>query len=98
MTLRAPAIAIGFVIGMGVAIGTGFAISLATAAPQAKALPPGDCSASTIATVAEAIARLPDNKQKKAASEEIGLASEAMAQGRTDDCKDHLLKATPPRK
>lgn len=61
---------------------------------QTQQLQTRDCNASNIAFVAEAIAKMPENKQKKTASDEIGLASEALAQGKNDDCKDHLLKAT----
>jgi hypothetical protein len=61
---------------------------------QAQQLQTRDCNASNIAFVAEAIAKMPDGKQKKTASDEIGFASEAMAQGKDDECKDHLLKAT----
>ena len=65
------------------------------AAAEAQQLQARECNASNIAFVAEAIGKMPDSsKQKKTASDEIGAASEAMAQGKTDECKDHLLKAT----
>jgi hypothetical protein len=62
---------------------------------DAQQLQTRECNASNIAFVAEAITKMPDSsKQKKTASDEIGLASEAMTQGKDDECKDHLLKAT----
>ena len=63
-------------------------------AAQAQQLQARDCSASNIAFVAEAIAKMPDGKQKKTASDEISAASEKLATGKTDECKDHLLKAS----
>jgi hypothetical protein len=70
------------------------ALALSSAA-YGQQLQTRECNASNIAFVAEAIAKMPDtSKQKKTASDEIGAASEAMAQGKTDECKDHLLKAT----
>ena len=79
--MKISAIAIGVVL-------------LWAAAAQTQQLQTRDCNASNIAFVAEAIAKMPENKQKKTASDEIGLASEALAQGKDDDCMDHLLKAT----
>lgn len=69
------------------------AISGLTAA-QAQQLQSRECNASNIAFVAEAISKMPDGKLKKTASDEIGAASEKMALGKTDECKDHLLKAS----
>jgi hypothetical protein len=76
-----------------IGIAFGIALTIITAA-QAQSLPKRDCNASNIAAVAEAIAKMPDNKQKKIASDEIGAASEAMAQNDIGACKDHLLKAS----
>lgn len=76
---------------LGIAIG--IALTSATAVP-AQQLQTRECNASNIAFVAEAIAKMPETKQKKAASDEIGFASEAMAEGKNDSCKDHLMKAT----
>jgi hypothetical protein len=67
---------------------------MTTVAAQAQLLQTRECNASNIALVAEAIAKMAEGKQKKTASDEIGLASEAMAEGKDDECKDHLLKAT----
>jgi hypothetical protein len=67
---------------------------MTTVAAQAQQLQTRECNASNIAFVAEAIAKMAEGKQKKTASDEIGLASEAMAEGKDDECKDHLLKAT----
>lgn len=67
---------------------------LFTTAAGAQNLQTRECNASNIAFVAEAIEKMPDSKQKKTAAEEIGAASQAMAEGRNDECKDHLLKAT----
>jgi hypothetical protein len=61
---------------------------------HAQQLQARECNASNIAFVAEAIAKMPDGKQKKTASDEISLASEKLAMGQTDECKDHLLKAS----
>ncbi len=61
---------------------------------QAQQLQARECNASNIAFVAEAIAKMPDGKQKQTASDEISAASEKMALGKTDECKDHLLKAS----
>lgn len=77
---------------LGLAIAIAALSSLPTV--QAQQLQARECNASNIAFVAEAIAKMPDGKQKTTASDEIGAASEALAQGKTDDCKDHLLKAS----
>jgi hypothetical protein len=61
---------------------------------RAQNLQTRDCTASNIAFVAEAIGKMVDGKQKQTAADEIGAASEAMAEGKIDACKDHLLKAT----
>ncbi|QUS38859.1 hypothetical protein RPMA_08475 [Tardiphaga alba] len=61
---------------------------------QAQQLQARECNASNIAFVAEAIAKMPEGKQKKTASDEISAASEKLATGQTDECKDHLLKAS----
>lgn len=61
---------------------------------QAQQLQARECNASNIAFVAEAIAKMPDGKPKQTASDEISAASEKMATGKTDECKDHLLKAS----
>lgn len=61
---------------------------------QAQQLQARECNASNIAFVAEAIAKMPDGKQKQTASDEVSAASEKMAMGKTDECKDHLLKAS----
>jgi hypothetical protein len=53
-----------------------------------------ECTAANIASTAETIGKMKDSKQKKTASEEIGAASETLAQGKSEDCKAHLLKAT----
>jgi hypothetical protein len=76
---------LGMIIGIAV---------MPTVAAQTQQLQTRECNASNIAFVAEAIAKMADSKQKKTASDEIGLASEAMAEGKNDECKDHLLKAT----
>jgi hypothetical protein len=67
---------------------------LAIPAVHAQQLQARECNASNIAFVAEAIAKMPDGKQKQTASDEISAASEKMAMGKTDECKDHLLKAS----
>lgn len=69
------------------------ALSWISVAP-AQQLQARECNASNIAFVAEAIAKMPDGRQKKAASDEISAASEKLAIGQTDECKDHLLKAS----
>lgn len=61
---------------------------------RAQQLQTRECDAANIAFVTEAIGKMPDSKQKKTASDEISAASAAMAQGKTDECKDHLLKAS----
>ena len=76
---------------MGMIIGIAL---MPTMAAQAQQLQTRECNASNIAFVAEAIAKMADGKQKKIASDEIGLASEAMAEGKDDECRDHLMKAT----
>jgi hypothetical protein len=71
------------------------AILISITTSQAQQLQTRECNASNIAFVAETIAKMPDtSKQKKKASDEIGAASEAMAQGKNDACKDHLMRAT----
>ena len=72
----------------------GIALMMSTVAAQAQQLQTRECNASNIAVTAEAIAKMVDGKQKKRASDEIGLASEAMAQGKNDECKEHLMRAT----
>lgn len=67
---------------------------MSTVAAQAQQLQTRECTPSNIAFVAEAIAKMVDGKQKKRAADEIGLASEAMAQGKNDECKEHLMRAT----
>lgn len=61
---------------------------------QAQQLQARECNASNIAFVAEAISKMPDGKPKQTASDEISVASEKMALGKTDECKDHLLRAS----
>lgn len=61
---------------------------------QAQQLQARECNASNIAFVAEAIAKMPDGKPKQTATDEISAASEKLATGKTDECKDHLLKAS----
>jgi hypothetical protein len=76
----------------GIAVGIAL---LSAGAVEAQQLQTRECNASNIAFIAEAIGKMPDSaKQKKTASDEISAASEALAQGKTDECKDHLLKAT----
>jgi hypothetical protein len=71
------------------------ALNVLTAAPAAaQNLQTRDCNAANIAFVVEAIGKMPDSKQKATASQEIDAAKQAMTDGHTDDCKDHLLKAT----
>lgn len=77
-------------LGTAVAITVLACVSIA----QAQQLQARECNASNIAFVAEAIAKMPDGKQKKTASDEISTASEKLAMGQTDECKDHLLKAS----
>jgi len=60
----------------------------------AQTLQTHECTAANIASAAETIGRMKDGKQKATASDEIGAAREAMAQGKNEDCKVHLLKAT----
>jgi hypothetical protein len=63
-------------------------------AAEAQPLQARECNASNIAFIAEAIAKMPDGKQKATASDEISAASEKLATGKTDECKDHLQKAS----
>lgn len=69
------------------------ALSIGTAGAQTT-LQTRECTAANIASTAETIGKMKDGKQKTTASEEIGAASEALAQGKSEDCKAHLLKAT----
>ena len=68
--------------------------SLAGSAEAQTSLQTKDCTAANIAATAEAIGKMKESRQKATASEEIGAASEALAQGKDEDCKTHLLKAT----
>jgi hypothetical protein len=70
------------------------AISMIGPAGAQTTLKAQDCTAANIASTAETISKMKDGKQKTTASEEISAASEALAQSKTEDCKDHLLKAT----
>jgi hypothetical protein len=70
------------------------AISTVGPAGAQTTLQTKDCTAANIASTAEAIGKMKDSKQKTTASDEISSASEALAEGKTDDCKNHLLKAT----
>jgi hypothetical protein len=63
-------------------------------AVHAQQLQARECNASNIAFVAEAIAKMQDGKQKQTASDEVSAASEKLAMGKPDECKDHLLKAS----
>jgi hypothetical protein len=70
------------------------AISMIGPAGAQTSLQTKDCTAANIASIAESIDKMKDGKQKATASEEISLASGALAEGKADDCKGHLLKAT----
>jgi hypothetical protein len=61
---------------------------------NAQTLKTPDCTAANIAATAETISKMKEGKEKAAASSEIGAASESLAQGKTEDCKAHLVKAT----
>jgi hypothetical protein len=61
---------------------------------HAQTLQTPECNAANIASTAESISKMKDGTQKSTASDEIGAASEALAEGKTDDCKAHLLKAS----
>jgi hypothetical protein len=76
----------------GLAIAIAALLSLPVAGAQQ--LQARECNASNIAFVAEAISKMPNGKPKQTASDEISAASEKMAMGKTDECKDHLLKAS----
>ncbi|MDB5500122.1 MAG: hypothetical protein JWR89_24 [Tardiphaga sp.] len=67
--------------------------ALTTTASLAQNLEARECNAANIGSTAETIAKMKDGKQKATASVEIGAASEALALGKPDDCKDHLMKA-----
>ncbi len=69
------------------------ALSIGAAGAQTT-LQTRDCTAANIAATAETIGKMKDSKQKATASEEIGAANEALAQGKSEECKAHLLKAT----
>jgi hypothetical protein len=70
------------------------AMALSIGAAGAQTLQTRECTAANIAATAETIGKMKDSKQKATASEEIGAASEALAQGKSEECKAHLLKAT----
>jgi hypothetical protein len=70
------------------------AISLMQPVKAQSTLQTPDCTAANIASTAEIIDKMKDGKQKRTASDEIGAASEALAQKNIDECKAHLLKAT----
>lgn len=76
------------------AIAAALILAAAIAPAAAQQLQSRECNAANIAFVAEAISKMPDGKQKTTASDEISAASEKMAEGKTDECKDHLLKAS----
>jgi hypothetical protein len=67
--------------------------ALASTASLAQILEPRECNAANIGSAAETIAKMKDSKQKTIASTEIGAASEALTQGKPDECRDHLMKA-----
>lgn len=72
----------------------GAAIILLGQSASAQNLQTPDCTAANIASTAESIAKMKDGDPKKTtASSEVGAASEALAQGKADDCQSHLLKA-----
>lgn len=60
----------------------------------AQTLKTQECTAANISSTTEAIGKMKDGKQKTTAAQEIAAASEVLAQGKSQDCKDHLLKAT----
>ena len=52
------------------------------------------CNAANIASTEEKLARMKDGPQKQTASTEIEAAKDMLSKGKTEDCQDHLLKAT----
>jgi hypothetical protein len=71
----------------------GLALAASTSA-YGQTLQAPECNAANIASTAESISKMKDSKQKALASDEISAASEALAEGKTDDCKAHLLRAS----
>jgi hypothetical protein len=71
----------------------GLAVAASTPA-SGQTLQAPECNAANIAGTAESISKMKDSKQKALASDEISAASEALAEGKTDDCKAHLLRAS----
>lgn len=68
---------------------------LMSVAPSlAQTLKTPECTPANIASTTEAIAKMADGKQKLLASEEIGAANQALTQGKEQECRDHLLKAS----
>jgi hypothetical protein len=68
-------------------------ILAATTAVAQPTLEKPECNKANIASTEEKIAKMKDGEQKTTASNEIGAAKEMLANGKTEDCQTHLLKA-----
>lgn len=69
------------------------ALSIASAHAQSTLEKP-ECSKANIAGLEEKIAKMKDGPQKQTASTEIEAAKAMLSNKKTEDCQDHLLKAT----
>lgn len=68
---------------------------LLSAAPAnaQTALQKPECNAAIIASTEQKIESMKNGPQKQTAVMEIAAARQTMAQGKTEECQDHLLKA-----
>lgn len=68
---------------------------LLSAAPAnaQTALQKPECDAAIIASTEQKIEAMKNGPQKQTAVVEIAAARQAMVQGKTEECQDHLLKA-----
>lgn len=69
-------------------------LSIATNTFAQTTLEKPDCSKVNIAGLEDKIAKMKDGPQKKTASSEIEAAKAMLSNKKTEECQDHLLKAT----
>jgi hypothetical protein len=69
-----------------------FALSASAYAQSTLEKP--ECNKANISSTEEKIAKMKDGPQKKTASTEIEAAKAMLSNKKTEDCQDHLLKAT----
>lgn len=70
-------------------------VMLLTGAPaHAQTLEKPECTKANIDSTDEKVGKMKDGKQKSTATAEIALARDNLAKGQTEECQNHLLKAS----